>query len=354
MNFLFSGKTWAIAILLVSIGVGVALLTDPNIDFRVKMLHCLFKGIFTVSTILGVSSFEVLNFIIPTVPPGLGEDGITSVDLVIPHSPRSVFEGTTPLEDVNVRVYFRAEDEEKLPILINFHGGGFAIGSAAQTMYDSPSRKFAIDGPMLVISVDYRLTPKYPLPAAIDDCVAAVLWAHAATHPLVQQHGDPSKIILMGDSAGGNLAAVVAQVLVKCKGFNIFKKKKNEIHLFFFFFLRVLLAYPEVKVIHQILIYPSLHLSVSQMTESHKKHANGYMLFESARDAFEKALLGNNEKELILSHLNQPLLASSFSNLPPGQIVVAGLDMLSDEGILYFKALKNAGVDVTQLSFSLA
>ena len=131
----------------------------------------------------------------------------------------------------------------------------------------------------------------------------------------------------------------------------------NKVKVIFFFsflFFSGLLAYPEVKVIHQILIYPSLHLSVSQMTESHKKHANGYMLFERVREAFEKALLGNNENELILSHLNQPLLASSFSNLPPGQIVVAGLDMLSDEGILYFKALKNAGVDVTQLSFSLA
>ena len=115
-----------------------------------------------------------------------------------------------PAGPVAIRTYLPAAVEDDtadgLPVVVFFHGGGWTIGSVAD--YDPIARRVANATGALVVSVDYRLAPEAPHPAAVDDCWAATTWvaAHAA-----ELGGDGTRLALMGDSAGGNLAAVVAQ-----------------------------------------------------------------------------------------------------------------------------------------------
>ena len=222
------GGVGAVLALLVAVAVALFLGRDADVDVRVKLTHVLLRTVFGASRLLGTAPpFDRMNAQ-PVVPTGPGDDGVTSVDLVVPHAPQSVFPGISPLVDVGVRVYYptptspptdaptpTTEDDTKLPILVYMHGGGYALGRAGHRFTEGFIRRFAVDGRMLVVSVDYRLAPAVTLPAPVDDCLAAVLWAHAATHPILKQHGDPSRLVLIGDSAGGGLVAVVTQALVK-------------------------------------------------------------------------------------------------------------------------------------------
>src|SRR5689334_20931191 len=111
-----------------------------------------------------------------------------------------------PAGDVPVRIY-TPQGSAPFPVLIYFHGGGFAIGDLDS--YDGVCRSLTNLVGSIVVSVDYRLAPEHKFPAAPEDCYAATKWVveHAAT-----LQGDPSHIAIGGDSAGGNLAAVVAQM----------------------------------------------------------------------------------------------------------------------------------------------
>ena len=195
---------------------------EPVIDSRVKNIHYVIKTVFSFCNFFSSTPWNTIRKMVKLSPPQL-LDGIQSVDLVIPAATKSVYPGLVKPQEVHVRVYHPAlehdakKTEEKLPILIFFHGGAFVLGKATQEPVDVMMRKFAKDGPMLVVNVDYRLAPEHKLPAAIDDAMASVLWVHSAVHPLIKEHGDPSRIILMGESSGGTLVAVATQQLAKRK-----------------------------------------------------------------------------------------------------------------------------------------
>ncbi|ONM55514.1 putative carboxylesterase 2 [Zea mays] len=101
---------------------------------------------------------------------------------------------------------------EKLPVLVYFHGGGFIIGSAKSAMYHNYLTALASAAGVLAVSVDYRLAPEHQLPAAYDDCWAALRWAASARDGWIAEHGDAGRVFVAGDSAGGN---IVHNVLMK-------------------------------------------------------------------------------------------------------------------------------------------
>lgn len=196
------------------------------------------------------------------------------------------------------------------PIVLNFHGGGFVLGSARQCDWSCSIVAKELDA--VVVSVDYRLAPTHRFPAAVEDCYDALLWAagHAA-----DLGGDPARLAVMGDSAGGNLAAVVAIMA------------RDE-------------AGPTIA--HQALIYP-----VTDMTEASRQDASyvgnvrGVVLSNEDMDVFAGHYVTEDadRSDFRLS----PLHAATLSGLPPAIVVVAGLDPLHDSGVRYAQALADAG-----------
>lgn len=204
------------------------------------------------------------------------------------------------------------------PVVVNYHGGGFVLGSARQCDWTCSIVAKQLDA--VVVSVDYRLAPTHRFPAAVEDCYDALLWTaqHAAA-----LGGDPDRIGVMGDSAGGNLAAVVAIIA------------RDE-------------AGPEIG--HQALVYP-----VTDMTEAIEQDA-------SYRDNVRGIVLSNDDMAVFHGHYLgedadptdfrlSPLRAKDLGGLPPAVVVVAGLDPLHDSGVRYAEALAAAGTPVTVEDF---
>jgi acetyl esterase len=197
------------------------------------------------------------------------------------------------------------------PGLVFFHGGGFALGSIES--HDRVCRELASKAGVVVVSVDYRLAPEHPFPAAPDDCVAATRWilANAGSFGMA-----PEAVAVGGDSAGGNLAAVVAQAL------------RGEARAPAF----------------QLLIYPVCDFT--RPGQSHRYFAEGYLLTKASIDWFEENYIpGANRTDPRVS----PFFAKDLSGLPPALLITAGFDPLRDEGRLYADAMLKAGVDVEQV-----
>lgn len=207
-----------------------------------------------------------------------------------------------------------------LPAIIYFHGGGFVLGDLDS--YDALCRTLANESNCRVISVDYRLAPENPFPAAVEDSLAAVRWVedHAA-----ELQVDANHIAVAGDSAGGNLAALVCQRA---------KENKGVPHIAF-----------------QLLIYPALALSVppSDGGEAGELPEMGFPLDPRALNWFLRYYVpdGVYPGDARLS----PLAASDLSGLPPAYIVTAGLDLLRNDAISYAERLKQAGVPAVQIDY---
>ena len=216
-------------------------------------------------------------------------------------------------EELAARLY-RPPAEGHVPTLVFFHGGGFTIGDIAS--YDAQCRTLCRGGEVAVLSVEYRLAPESPFPAAVDDAIAASEWALA--HPS-RLGGDPRRVTIGGDSAGGNLAAVASQAL---RG-------------------------REPALSAQLLIYPVTDFSTQRPSVAE----NGEGLFLTADDMrwFESNYLppGIPRADPRVS----PLLADDLSALPPAVIVTAELDPLRDDGEAYADALAAAGVPVVRRRF---
>mgnify|MGYP000031113962 FL=1 len=207
---------------------------------------------------------------------------------------------------MRVRHYKPANQVGAAPLLVFYHGGGFVVGDV--DTHDEPCRLLCKYGQMQVLSVDYRLAPEHKAPAAPQDCLAALRWAYANAEALGV---DPRRIGVGGDSAGGNLSAVVSQ---QAKGQDYAPKA-------------------------QLLIYPVVDLAAKY--ESHRTFTDGLFLSQSdmdnakARYAFDSGLT-----------LNDPLISplhGELDGLCPALVVTAGLDVLRDEGELYAHHLQDAG-----------
>ena len=216
---------------------------------------------------------------------------------------------TGPGSDIALRIYKPREIKtaEKLPVLMWFHGGGFVIGSL--DTHDSVCRMLANQADCIVVSVDYRLAPESKFPAAVEDCQAALKWV--ALHA-VEFGGDSSCIAVGGDSAGANLATVIA-ILARDA------------------------AHP--KLAFQLLIYPCV--APEPETASHHKFKEGYILSRNSITWFYRQYLRSGKD--VNDFRFAPLMLDDLSGLPPSLIIVAGYDPLRDEGIDYARRLIEAG-----------
>jgi acetyl esterase len=201
-----------------------------------------------------------------------------------------------------------AGDANDLPVLAYFHGGGWIQGSLDS--HDGVCRRLAAWAGCLVVSVDYRLAPEHPFPAAVDDCLAAYGWLADNAGEL---GGDKGRIAVGGDSAGGNLAAVVSQL---CRDW----------------------AMP--MPVMQVLFYPGIDFHMD--TPSHRSLADTYMLTRERIDWYVSLYLRDaKDKD---DPRASPIRARSLAGLPPALVMTAGFDPLRDEGHDYAKALEAAGV----------
>jgi acetyl esterase len=207
--------------------------------------------------------------------------------------------------DLRARVY-RPEGEGPFPTVAFFHGGGWVIGDLET--HDAMVRSICRGSRAVVVAVDYRLAPEHPFPAAADDAVAAARWI--AAH--LDEFGGDDRLAVAGDSAGGNLAAVVAQTLT-AEG---------------------------TPVAAQFLVYPAVDALGDY--PSRTENARGYFLEQPTMDWFYGHYAGawDDAKDPRLS----PLRAADLSGLPPAVVVTAEYDPLRDEGEAYGEALRAAGV----------
>lgn len=216
----------------------------------------------------------------------------------------------TPTGGMRARLYTPERLDQPAPLLVYYHGGGWVLGSL--DTHDHLARFLARHAGLRVLSVDYRLAPEHPFPAAVDDAIVGFEYAHAHADELGI---DPARIAVGGDSAGGNLAAVVAQHATRSDG---------------------------PAPAFQLLIYPEVDFSVRR--RSRDLFAEGFFLTSADMDFFEAHYVpvGTDKSDPQLS----PLCADDLTGLPAACIVTAGFDPLRDSGEDYAAALKKAGVPV--------
>jgi acetyl esterase len=215
--------------------------------------------------------------------------------------------------DFAMRVY-RPVAGETLPALVYFHGGGWTIGDL--DTHDALCRQLALGARCVVVSVDYRLAPEQPFPAAVDDCFAATRYV-AENAGQLKING----IAVGGDSAGGNLAATVALLARDHRG---------------------------PALAFQLLVYPATDQRCA--TASHERNGQGYLLTREAIDYFRRAYLPRRDDWT--DWRASPLLAKSHAGLPPALVITAGYDPLLDEGRAYAERLRAAGVEAAYREFT--
>ena len=217
---------------------------------------------------------------------------------------------------LRARHYAPAELGERHPLLVYYHGGGFTYGDLET--HDGVCRILCRHAGAHVLAVDYRLAPEHPFPAAVEDARAALGWAFAHAGDL---GADPKRVGVGGDSAGGNLAAVVAQLAARDGG---------------------------PAPVLQLLIYPVIDFS--RRRRSRELFGEGFLLTNSEMDWFETNYLGS-ERASARDPRASPLLADDLSGLAPAHVVTAAFDPLRDEGEEYAEALRAAGTPVTLRRF---
>jgi acetyl esterase len=228
--------------------------------------------------------------------PPVGELG-TITDLIIPG----------PAGDIPARLFDVAESRAPGPLLLFFHGGGFVIGNLDTHASFCAEVSRTLDMP--VLAVDYRLAPESPWPAAPDDCEAAARWAAGNPAALGREI---TGLVTCGDSAGGNLAIVVAMALRDTPA--------------------------AVPVIAQLPFYPAT--DTTQDYPSYTEFAEGYLLTRDSMEWFNAAYQAEAE------HVRTSPLKGELAGMPPAVVVTASLDPIRDQGRAYAAALARAGVAV--------
>ncbi|RXH14751.1 alpha/beta hydrolase [Bradyrhizobium guangzhouense] len=244
------------------------------------------------------------RFVTNPEPPELAR--VAPLSIAAPH-------GTIP-----ARIYVPKQPRLKdgaAPALVFFHGGGWVIGDLDS--HDVVCRQLADAGALVVIAIDYRLAPEHKFPAAADDAVAATKWIAANARALGI---DPARLSIGGDSAGGNLAAVVALAARDGDG-------------------------PELA--GQLLIYPAVDFAMTH--GSHSEPETSVLLTHSVIRWFREHYLSSAAD--IHDWRASPARAENLAGLPPAFVMTAGADPLRDEGDEYAARLKQAGVSVTYKHF---
>lgn len=215
-----------------------------------------------------------------------------------------------PNGEIPIRIY-TPEVSENLPILVFFHGGGWVLGDLEAA--DPACRVVAASAGCMIVSVDYRLAPEHKFPAPVEDAYAATCWVAKNAENI---GGNPHKISVVGDSAGGNLAAAVS-LMARDRG--------------------------QPSLASQILIYPVTSYGFD--TESYQLYKQG----DCGLSYDDMAWFWNhylNQKSDGQNPYASPLLAPDLTNLPPAFIITAECDVLRDEGEAYAAKLQSAGVPV--------
>jgi acetyl esterase len=216
-----------------------------------------------------------------------------------------------PAGKIELRSYVPTADRS-LPVVVYYHGGGFALGDL--DTHDRICRRLARASGAIVVAVDYRLAPEHPFPAAVDDAFTALGWVHDHAAEL---GGDPSRLAVAGDSAGGNLAAVMTL------------RARDE---------------GSPPLVFQLLVYPATNLADFD-TASHEAFREGYLLSRSFMVLNRGRYLPSEEQRR--DPYASPLFDDDLSGLPPALIITAQFDPLRDEGEAYGHRLQAAGVTVT-------
>jgi len=205
---------------------------------------------------------------------------------------------------------YRPEFAGSLPTLLYLHGGGWIAGDLHA--YDCLCRELALASHCIVVAVEYRLAPEHKFPAAPLDCLAALRWVAANAADF---GGDPRRLAIGGDSAGGNLAAAVTQLVRDAGG---------------------------PTLAFQLLVYPVTNHAFD--TSSYRDFSEGYLLTRAAMEwHWELYLPSAPDGEAPLA---SPLRAASLARLPPALVITAEYDPLRDEGEAYARGLREAGVKV--------
>jgi acetyl esterase len=227
-------------------------------------------------------------------------------------SVRSVEDSTIPGPggDIPIRIY-RPDVDGQVPTMAFFHGGGFVIGNIET--HDDHARLLCHDVGMVVVSVDYRLAPEHKFPAGFEDCLAATQWVG---DNIASLGGDAEKIVVGGDSAGGNLSAAVA--------------------------LATRESGPALAA--QFLIYPGVDFSPDADYASRVENAEGYFLTAEDMLWFSGHYLAEGAD--VNDPRASPIRAASLAGAPAAVIGTGEFDPLRDEGEAYAKALADAGVEV--------
>ena len=217
-------------------------------------------------------------------------------------------------DGVPVRVY-RPSPDPDLPVIVYFHGGGWTIGSVEQ--FDLITRQVANTSHAIVVSVDYRLAPEHPFPAPLDDCWRALVWVAKNASSF---GGDATRVAVMGDSAGGNLAAVCA-LLARDAGA------------------------PDLAL--QVLVYPVVDCDFG--TRSYRENGKGFLLTEDDMRWCFSCYTGTDidRGDWRIS----PLRAPDLHGVAPAVVITAEYDPLRDEGQAYARRLEAAGVSVAHFSY---
>lgn len=216
--------------------------------------------------------------------------------------------------DIPIRIYL-PEKKEQLPVIVFYHGGGFVIGNLKS--HDKVCRRTCKMNQAIVVAVDYRLAPEHKFPAAAEDCYDATKWV---AENIQAFGGNSEQLIVMGDSAGANLATVTA---IQARD----------------------LGTPKIAL--QVLVYPTVDARMGH--PSINSNAEGYILTKELMEWFLNHY--SNTPEDKLNPLMSPLLNKDLSNLPPVLVQTAEFDPLRDEGKDYAEQLKAAGNQVQYTNY---